>query len=41
MGARLVDFNGDGRIDILRAENSDPHKAYLNNGSGWSAVWHD
>ena len=36
-GARLVDVNGDGLIDILQAHNlgAQTRNAYLNNGSGW------
>jgi len=37
-GARLVDLNGDGRVDILQAKYDGEHKAYLNNGSGWRDV---
>jgi len=41
-GARLVDFNGDGRIDILKSKSGSDKEAYLNTGSGWknaSKVW--
>ncbi|MBI2175776.1 VCBS repeat-containing protein [Candidatus Woesearchaeota archaeon] len=38
-GIRLVDLNGDGRLDILlnagHSSKGDP-KAWLNNGNGWS-----
>jgi hypothetical protein len=39
-GSRLVDFNADGRVDIIQSEKdaSPVHKAYLNNGSGWEDV---
>ena len=36
-GVRLVDFNGDGRVDILQADD-DGRKSWLNNGSGWTDV---
>lgn len=43
-GARLVDFNGDGLVDILQGYNfgSDVRSAWLNNGSGWinaTSIW--
>jgi len=43
-GARLVDFNGDGRVDILQSSNNgnEVKGAYLNNGTGWvnaSSAW--
>ncbi|MEK6816779.1 MAG: toxin TcdB middle/N-terminal domain-containing protein, partial [Nanoarchaeota archaeon] len=43
-GARLVDFNGDGLVDILEASNKGTpiQKAWMNTGSGWadvSATW--
>ena len=42
-GTQLVDFNGDGKVDILQAkENGAVKKAYLNTGSGWkdvSSLW--
>ncbi len=43
-GFRLVDFNGDGFVDILRADATYPseRKAWMNNGNGWidvSSIW--
>lgn len=42
-GVRLVDFNGDGRIDLIQSRFTNSIKnAYLNTGSGWknaSSVW--
>ena len=39
-GARLVDVNGDGLVDIVRSweytYGDDIKKVYLNNGSGWT-----
>lgn len=35
LGVRLVDLNGDGKTDIVKALASSPKKVYLNNGSGW------
>ena len=38
-GARLVDVNGDGLVDILQAhslDGGDTKSAWLNNGSGWT-----
>jgi RHS repeat-associated protein len=39
-GARLVDVNGDGLPDVLRAK-SGTRDAWLNNGTGWvsSGIW--
>jgi YD repeat-containing protein len=38
-GTRLVDFNGDGRVDLLQSKEDGPvKKAYLNTGSGWKDV---
>lgn len=34
LGVELVDLNGDGRVDILKA-NTTTKAAYLNNGTGW------
>ncbi len=34
---RLVDFNGDGRVDLIKAHTGNT-SAFLNNGSGWSDV---
>jgi YD repeat-containing protein len=42
-GVQLVDFNGDGKVDILQAKRSGSvRKAYLNTGKGWkdvSSLW--
>jgi len=38
LGARLVDINGDGLVDFIKAYNigsGDIKAAWLNNGSGW------
>lgn len=35
-GARLVDINGDGLIDVLKAKNG-VSRAYLNKGIGWAS----
>lgn len=38
-GTQLVDFNGDGKTDLLQAKESGAvKKAYLNTGSGWKDV---
>jgi RHS repeat-associated protein len=40
-GVQFVDFNGDGRIDLLQAVNRDGNevkKAWINNGNGWTDV---
>ena len=37
-GLQLVDFNGDGKIDLLQAKQSISRKAYLNTGNGWRDV---
>jgi len=39
-GVQLVDFNGDGRVDILQSyySGSPTKKAYINNGTGWTDV---
>ncbi len=40
-GTYLVDFNGDGRVDILQASGGNK-SAFVNNGNGWtnaSSVW--
>ena len=38
-GVQLVDFDGDGKADILQAKESGPvKKAYLNTGNGWKDV---
>jgi hypothetical protein len=34
-GLRLVDVNGDGLADLVRAHGSDKY-TYINNGSGWT-----
>ncbi len=42
-GFRLVDFNSDGFVDILRGDATwPPRKAWMNNGNGWvdvSSTW--
>jgi len=38
LGAELVDLNGDGRVDILRAQASSTKETYINNGTGWENV---
>ena len=41
-GARLIDVNGDGLVDVLRSnEEGNFKKAWLNNGSSWvnSTLW--
>ena len=42
-GTQFVDFNGDGKVDILQSkENGDVKKAYFNTGRGWknaSSSW--
>jgi hypothetical protein len=36
-GVRLLDLDGDGRPDLVRASpNPDTHLVYLNTGSGWA-----
>lgn len=38
-GTRLMDFNGDGRVDIIQAkEDGSTKTAYLNTGQGWADV---
>ncbi|MFC1715686.1 toxin TcdB middle/N-terminal domain-containing protein [Candidatus Poribacteria bacterium] len=38
-GARILDFNGDGKPDLIRADsNNNVKQAYMNNGSGWTDV---
>ncbi len=40
-GVQLVDFDGDGKVDILQAHNNggaNIKKAYRNNGVGWEDV---
>ena len=39
-GVQLIDFNGDGKTDILQSKDSGTSgkKAYLNTGSGWKDV---
>ena len=37
-GTQLVDFNGDGKIDLLQAKDGTTKKAYLNTGNGWKDV---
>jgi len=37
LGVELVDLNGDGRIDILRAQEPSTKAVYLNNGTGWES----
>lgn len=38
-GVQLVDFNGDGKVDLLQAnERTVAKSAYLNTGSGWKDV---
>lgn len=34
-GARLIDVNGDGLLDLISASRSGYTQAYLNTGSGW------
>ncbi len=34
-GARLVDLNRDGLVDIVRGRESETSEARINNGSGW------
>ena len=40
VGVQLVDFNGDGRVDILQSKYDDGEVkgAYINNGNGWTNV---
>jgi len=41
-GTQLVDFNGDGRLDILQKKDGSASAAYLNTGEGWkdvSSIW--
>ncbi|MBI2647629.1 VCBS repeat-containing protein, partial [Candidatus Woesearchaeota archaeon] len=42
-GVQLVDFDGDGKVDLLQAKESGAvKKAYLNTGNGWkdvSSLW--
>lgn len=35
LGVRLVDFNGDGRVDMLKGLELSGNEAYINNGTGW------
>jgi len=37
-GVQLVDFDGDGKTDILEAKEGAAKRAYLNTGSGWGDV---
>ncbi len=37
LGAELVDLNGDGKVDILKA-NESTKETYINNGTGWQSV---
>ena len=34
LGIALVDYNGDGRPDLLMANDTQPNKLYVNNGNG-------
>ncbi len=36
LGVVLIDFNGDGRTDILKASNTHGNQSYMNNGNGWT-----
>ncbi len=36
-GYRLVDVNGDGFIDVLRAKDQSSYESWVNTGSGWSS----
>lgn len=38
LGTRLVDLNGDGLVDIVRAGRSGVNRAHLNTGSGWATT---
>ena len=40
-GVRLVDVNGDGLADIVKAKQYSTYEVYINNGSQWvhSTVW--
>ncbi|PIN80432.1 hypothetical protein COV16_00915, partial [Candidatus Woesearchaeota archaeon CG10_big_fil_rev_8_21_14_0_10_34_8] len=40
-GVRFADLNGDGYIDMLRAQANGPHEQWLNNGAGWqnTTMW--
>lgn len=41
VGTRFADINGDGFIDVLRAQATGTHEVWLNNGSGWqnTTMW--
>ncbi len=41
LGVELVDLNGNGRVDILRAQAPSTKAAWINNGTGWesSSSW--
>ncbi len=34
LGAALLDYNGDGRLDLFVANDTEPNKLYKNNGNG-------
>lgn len=36
-GARMIDINGDGLLDLVRATSMIPNTTWLNSGNGWSA----
>ena len=42
LGARFVDLNGDGKIDVVYHRWINPRKrvkaAYINTGSGWRSL---
>ncbi len=40
-GVRLIDLNGDGLVDIIKAKHGEPRKVWMNNGSTWveDASW--
>lgn len=38
MGTQLFDFNGDGRVDLLRAQSGQTKRAALNTDGGWKIV---
>ncbi|MBI3035441.1 VCBS repeat-containing protein [Candidatus Woesearchaeota archaeon] len=37
-GTQMVDFDGDGKVDLLQAKDGSAKKAYLNTGNGWKDV---
>jgi len=34
-GVRLIDLNGDGKVDIIKAKRGEPRKVWINTGSAW------